>query len=145
MGYYLLINGVHWGYNHLLTSWDIQVAVAKVTTWKGRFFSRIAGWKLEDSEKITPVKMYTTSRIFQFGCCLIYLKVFFFCFRHPLSDHPFSYSLQDPGLGILLLRFFFLLGRLSDFFSPRHPNTFWEGVLGICWWSKSLLSRCLDV
>ncbi len=29
MGYYLLINGVYWGYNpptnHLLTSWDIQV------------------------------------------------------------------------------------------------------------------------
>ena len=22
--YDLLINGVHWGYNHLLTSWDIQ-------------------------------------------------------------------------------------------------------------------------
>ena len=36
MGYNLPINGIYWGYNpltnHLLTSWDIQVALKSIST-----------------------------------------------------------------------------------------------------------------
>ena len=96
--------------NHFLVQQKCKanLAVAKVTTWKGLFFLiRMETGRLRKNHpsKNVYVKL---NRIFQFGCCLIYSKgCFFFCFRHPLSDHPFSYSLQDPGLGILLLSIFF--------------------------------------
>ena len=32
-----------------------------------------------------------------------------------------------------------------SFLFPWHPNTVWEGLLGIFLWSKYFLSRCLDV
>ena len=100
----------------------MQSQPCKSDNLKRSLFFMIAGWKTGRLRKtITPVKMYTTSRIFQFGCCLI-LKDGVFVFPGPQKNHPFSYSLQDLGWGILLFSCF-LLGRLlKKLFSKKTPR-----------------------
>ena len=64
MGYNLPINGIYWGYNpltnHLLTSWDIQVALKSISTHGPRAENFIA-------KRVSGIEIFTWTYI-------VYLK-----------------------------------------------------------------------
>ena len=60
MGYNILVNGIHWGYNPLIpTSWDIQVRSAPASEFHGTPSLETSTcshtiWKLSSRKKIPP-------------------------------------------------------------------------------------------